>query len=447
MRPLHRSLAILAGCFTVAWFACPAVPVAAGDADFKTVRRQVLPKLKSRKTPDKLAALAKLAAFPTTEAADLIVKGPLGDPAEAVRKAARDTLIGFHEHPEIGTHLLSQLSRSANKSGLTTATGETLWVLGAFTTPEIDKGVARFLDDALNYPQDSLLFFMTLIDDMGRAADANAMQAIELMSGAEYFSSNFGYRRCIVQAATRVRAPEAITFLIALLPKTEGLIQHDVVQHLTNATKQKFLDDPGAWRVWWEKNKNTFKFPPEADLAKDENIDGKAPAYHGIPICAKRVLFLLDTSKSMQGGAIEAAKRELTAAIQQLPVEVYFNVIMFDRGAFPWQTKMVRADSGMKELASRAIAEKPLGLGTASFAALKAAFQMDPEAIYFLSDGAPTDGPRDAIVQTISEANRTRRISLHSIGFGAGRPAEAVLAEFMRSLALGNYGRFRPVDQ
>ena len=87
-----------------------------------------------------------------------------------------------------------------------------------------------------------------------------------------------------------------------------------------------------------------------------------------------------------------------------------------------------------------------MSLGTASNAALNAAFNLDPEVIYFLSDGEPTDGRPAQIVSSITTLNRTRRVSIHTIGVVTDRNGSFGLTQFMRPLAEQNYGTFQLVQ-
>jgi hypothetical protein len=95
------------------------------------------------------------------------------------------------------------------------------------------------------------------------------------------------------------------------------------------------------------------------------------------------------------------------------------------------------------------VREQPLGLMTASYDALDAAFGLEPEAIYFLSDGAPVGGKitaPDDIVATISHRNRVRRVSLHSIGIATGDGKRDPFGQFMKGLATANWGIYKAVN-
>ncbi|MDB5389159.1 MAG: inter-alpha-trypsin inhibitor heavy chain H4-like, partial [Planctomycetaceae bacterium] len=187
---------------------------------------------------------------------------------------------------------------------------------------------------------------------------------------------------------------------------------------------------------------------------------GNQPTYYGIQIRAKRIVFVLDPSGSMQGPPLEAAKQDLLAVFSKLPVSVSFVVVLFDGVVNSWRPRLVPATKENKQLASEAVIAKQAGSSTASYAALTEAFRLEPEAIYFLSDGEPTDGRADMIVSTILTMNKARRVSIHTIGVaseppigGAGVVAGFLgltaqgegLTLFMKPLAETNYGSFRLV--
>src|SRR5260221_11888528 len=119
----------------------------------------------------------------------------------------------------------------------------------------------------------------------------------------------------------------------------------------------------------------------------------------------------------MRGGKIDAAKNELMRVIRELPKEVCFSVIAFDGSIRVWQRDLVPATEQMKHMAVNVVLEQPLGPKTASYDALEAAFELNPEAIYFLSDGAPVGGKIDdpaGIAGTTSGVNRVGPVSIHS---------------------------------
>ena len=148
----------------------------------------------------------------------------------------------------------------------------------------------------------------------------------------------------------------------------------------------------------------------------------------------------------MNGPPIDAAKRALVKTIESLPEAVHFDVVMFDSHAVTWQPRLVAATEESKKLAGNAVFSRGLGPATVSSAALEAAFRLDPEAIYFVSDGEPTDGPPAQIVSAVTQTNRTRRISIHTIGVVTNRRGGAGLTMFMKPLSSKNYGTFLLIE-
>ena len=149
----------------------------------------------------------------------------------------------------------------------------------------------------------------------------------------------------------------------------------------------------------------------------------------------------------MRGYPIEAAKVSLLKTIESLPESVNFDLVLFDKTAAVWQPRLLPATVPTKQMAAQTVIARGLGVGTCSHAALNAAFNLDPEVIYFLSDGEPTDSKVAQIIELMSERNRTRRISIHTIGVVTQRGGGAGLTLFMKPLAEHNFGTFRLVDQ
>jgi hypothetical protein len=418
--------------------------------EFRAAKLAFQHKMKKKAPLERVAAFAELAGFPTPEAAGLIVKLGLGDPAEEVRRAASDALRSQHEHPELGKRLLEQLNLTTRRTKMDEAACLVLRALGAYDFPEVQDGIVKYLNDFLETPKGSLLQLTVLIDDLGIQGDADALQVISTLSRAKLFEKHFGYRRCIVQAVNQIRVPGAITFLIDMLPEAKGLVQFDIVQHLRAVSNEDFKDDHVGWSKWWQQNQGTFKFPPKGSAAKpDGKLAKETPAYYGIPICAKRVVFVLDTSGSMRGGKLDAAKRELVATIKQLPEEVFFSMVFFSNDTKIWHASMVPATEEFKTQATQTVNAQGTGRDTASFDALEAAFSLDPEEIFFLSDGAPTSGkivdPTE-ILMAVTHGNRTRRVSIDAIGIGTTAPRAGRFNNFMGTLAGSNWGTYIAVD-
>jgi hypothetical protein len=113
-----------------------------------------------------------------------------------------------------------------------------------------------------------------------------------------------------------------------------------------------------------------------------------------------------------------------------------------------WHQDLVPATAANKQQAIRFIENQNPQASTSTFNALEAALAYDIEAIYFLTDGAPTSGkilaPAD-IIHTVIDGNRLRRISIYTIGIAPGYSGSPT-DQFLKSLAEENLGTYRRVD-
>ncbi|HEX2164201.1 MAG TPA: VWA domain-containing protein, partial [Thermoanaerobaculia bacterium] len=150
--------------------------------------------------------------------------------------------------------------------------------------------------------------------------------------------------------------------------------------------------------------------PPEAD--------GWAPL-------AREVIFVLDTSGSMHGAAIEQARAALGAALARLEPWDEFNVIEFDDRARPLFADSVPADPAAVERARAWVAGLEADGGTDMRGALALALAAEPgyrrrgpervRQIVFLTDGAV--GDEEELFATISRGLGEAR--LFTVGIGS----------------------------
>jgi hypothetical protein len=419
------------------------------DKAFAKAKKDFQQKVHTKKPTDRIAALKLLEDFPTGDAADLVYVNLLDDKSAEVRQATVRFLAAWRDRGEVTEKLLSRMNSSSRKSGMDLRAVGGLQALGGTEDEELQAKVLGYLDEYLGQPQANQYQLHDMIDTQAAKGDAEeSLHLFSLLARAQYFDQHFGYRRCLVQGLMEVKDLEAITELINLLPKFKGLVQFEVVNHLSSATGQNFGDDAAKWKAWWAENRGQLKVVDKTKVSP-VGAFGNFGEYYGIPICAKRVVFVLDTSLSMRGERIQAAKTELIRAINALNKEVFFDVLAFDNTVRVWQRELVLASDQMKRLAVNVVIEQPLNSRTASFDALEGAFALNPEVIFFLSDGAPIGGKIDApaeILSTIDGWNKVRRISIHSIGVGVRDPSAKVYADFLKGLAEQNWGVYKPVN-
>ncbi len=419
------------------------------DKAFQKVKKEYQLRARQKKPADRIAALQLLEDYPTGDAADLVYVTLLDDKNDDVRQAAVDFLAGLRDRSEVTDKVVQRMATATGKDGLDIRTAGALKALAGTEDEDLQSLLLKFLDEFLGTPQGNLEALHAMIDAESPRGDAEeVLRMLVLFTRAQHFLQNFGYRRCVVQGLMQVKDQEAISHLINLLPDLKGLVQFDVVSHLVAATGQNFGDDAQRWKTWWATKRGKKDLSEKPTIPPVGNY-GNFGEYYGIPICAKRVVFVLDTSLSMHGAKITAAKTELVRAVKELHREVFFDVIAFDNTVRVWQPELVPATDPLKRIAVNVVLDQTLKFNTASYDALEAAFTLYPETIYFLSDGAPhggkTDDPKE-IIATISGLNRVRRVSIHSIGIDTGDPKTDIFGRFMKQLAEANWGIYKPVN-
>lgn len=420
-------------------------------AAFAKDRVAISRRLKHREAAERIAGLQQLAEFPIADAARMVIDVGLKDGDESVRRAAYETLLRFKDSQEVCQAFIDTLNKDARRKRVEPSTPLLLAVLLSSGVENIQQATQRYLEQSLATSRDGVLFVAELADNLGAHGGAEDVAPLLRLAQTRLHEQQFVVRRAVAQALTMIPETPAIDALVALLDKAQGEVRADMVQHLVAVTGQELGLETEPWVQWWSANKATFTFPavlprrPQRTFGKP----GEYQSYYGIPIYAQRVVFIIDNSGSMAGPRMEAAKRELVGAIKGLRDTVYFGIIVFNSTVRPWQRELVPADTAHKADAANFV-ERLLVTGqTASYDALDASFVYDAEAVYFLTDGAPTTGkivnPPD-IVTAITKGNRARRETIYTIGIGVGDVGNP-FDTFLRTLAEQNYGDYKRVDE
>ena len=364
------------------------------------------------------------------------------------RAAAFGTLLKMSGNHEVCETLLSLEKKAIGRKNNAQEAAVLLALLLSSNLPSVKRDTDDFLDKIAT-SHGGLEVVETMADEMGARHDEAGIPALLRLSKTKVFAHQFGLRRAVVQALTQIPKREAMAALIELLQTVHGEAQADIAEYLTQVTGQIFGLESAAWQRWWEDVKDTYEVPRRSVQAPYRSaLTSASGYYYGLPLFAERLVFVLDTSGSMSGARIQAAKRELVRAITNLPGNAHFGVVVFNSSVNVWQKKLVEATPQAKNAAIHYVNNQDVGANTASYNALEAAFGYDTEAIYFLSDSAPHGGKIPApvnIVTTITAMNKTRRVSLYTIGIGAGLPG-GPLDVFLRTLAEENLGLYRRVD-
>lgn len=427
-------------------------------ADFKAAKSGLTQQLKDKKKENRLAAVRKLETFPTPESAKLLLYQGLSSSDEDVRRASFDVLAKFNGDKEICNFLKTTVAKQWRQGKPQGETYAGLAILLASELTDVHEEATTLVVEALERPQGRNIL-ITLADELGNCRGDSACRSLVQLIELPLFKDDFAFRRAVEQALVHVRSKAAVTTLIKLLSSVKGEVRADIVHYLTEISGQQLGIEAGAWAAWWEPNEKKFEFPPEqrplAGAAAKNPIPAAVrapavgPSYYGLPLSGARIIFVIDTSGSMNGQRIVAAKRELMRTIEELPADVEFNVIAFNGRTYPWQAKLLPASPENKQNAGYFVLNQGLATGTASYDALEAALHWDAEAIYFLTDGAPFGGKitnPPEIVRSITRLNQFRRMTINSLGIGVG-PAGNAFDSFLSTLAQQNFGVYERVDQ
>jgi hypothetical protein len=416
----------------------------------REVQRALLQKMKSKKPEVRTAAVRELSGFSTAEAGRFLVQHGLGSGYGDVRKAAYETLLEMNEAEPVAGFLLDTVGKEVKRSSPREAVCGMLAVMLASSDADIERRALELFDKTASQAQAGVLLVLSLVDELGSVGGETSVETLMKISKRPVFSDRFAVRRAVVQSLTRITLPKSVESLVALLGTATGEVRGDIVRHLATISGQDYGPNPQAWAAWWKAQQG--KVPRGAGLAISmaDAVPLKS-TYYGMPIYAARLVFVLDTSASMSGLRIIAAKRELCSAIASLPEGTYFNVLAFDMMVWPWSDQLMPSSANNKAEATAWVLSRGLGTNTASYNALEAAFAFDTETIYFLTDGQPAGGKIDnpaVIVDVLSRLNQTRRLTINSIGVGVGLPGPANPFDlFLAGLSARNYGEYRRVDQ
>lgn len=430
-----------------------AEPALKRSNDAASIRAQ----LYHRDSATRVAGARRAAELPPIEGVKLLVPHSLADSAESVRLQAFETLQTWKNNPEAADLLFKTLEKECRGTAPSLLTAPLIGVLvdaeSANTREKLDSVVSGYVKNS----KTGAIAVTSLVDSLANRADPKTFPALKNLLAMKCCVNNFACHRATVQALIKTPNPEAVELLIDHLANLDGEIRGDIVRYLTRISNNEPCGvDAAAWQRWWKAKKPTFAFPanpggigaglvPAAVLAEPK----ADVSYYGLSIYAKKIVFIIDISSSMSDrDRIGAAKRELIQTIQSLPEDAAFSVIVFNDRIALWQRQLQPAKTAAKQNAIQFIERLRPGGMTASFDAIDAAFTFDAEAIYFLSDGAPSCGrivEPARILSTVHEANRSRRLSIYAIGIAPGAPGSS-LETFMRGLSDQNYGQFRRVD-
>ncbi len=307
-------------------------------------------------------------------------------------------------------------------------------------------------------------------------------------------------RALAAEACVRANLVEAAPAMIAALEKEGGRLRKDLDDALFALVGARMYGDADLWKRWWADHREEVEkkakdlaaagerekalghpsewLPRDSADSEDEKRKGGTSAFYGITTLSKRVLFVIDISKSMEeatqavppttgdpkhpyarptGNArIDVARWQLHRAIHDLPADASFGVAVYSESYALWPETMAVAAPKTKTKAHAFVdairvngttnicdpldrafeaAGAPLSGGGATVPGGRAV-----DTVYLLSDGDPNRGRvsnLSALLDEVLRRNRTAGLVIHAVGIG-----EVAGSSFLESLAKKNGGRY-----
>ncbi len=298
------------------------------------------------------------------------------------------------------------------------------------------------------------------------------------------------HRQAAINALRALADIRSVGPLVAAMTIEDGRLVDAYGTALAEITGETLGPNPLAWKQWYDDHADEYEAQgvERVRAKKPKKRKGPTPNYYGIETRSHRIVFIIDVSGSMKepigkaparvitgeddrkqghsGPKIEVAKKTLAQAIEKLPKDAYFAIIVFNHSVRWFKEKMLPATGGNKKAAQAFIRELQPAGATFTYGALERAFQYagtgatdkhyDPavDQIFLLSDGAPTDDDsRKAkpmkgkkILEAVSQWNRLSKLQIHTIAIDPA-VGKGAFIKFMKSLAKENHGTYTEIGQ
>lgn len=230
---------------------------------------------------------------------------------------------------------------------------------------------------------------------------------------------------------------EDVPYLIPLLERGRGRAAWEAVALLQRITGYKIGLDARTWDYFRLKHVaegTPFRRTDPPDEAATETL-----SYLGVPITSDRIVFVLDSSGSMNEALPEQprhtrgsmAVEELIHVLPRLAAGARFDIVFFtDRAAAYGGGRLTPRDEEHLTQASGWLRNRRFDGSTNLGGGLELAFaHPEVDEIVLLSDGEPTAGETrpHRILGQVARWNRWRHVRLSTISLGAPPAARALL--------------------
>lgn len=269
-------------------------------------------------------------------------------------------------------------------------------------------------------------------------------------------------RRRSVEAVVFWWQPASVELLIEALVAEKSAIIHDLVHGLEDLSGERKGYRAEGWKIWWENSAKALAKKPRQTLQGwlrapekgrlTESGDGQTTTFFDVPVLKQNAAFAVDLSGSMRNPIsksdsripLELARDELKKTLGAMPQGSAFNVCAYRyTSEYPPKTEWLRAFSdGVREINAASIKAgnewlaKLEARGWGAFYEALTLCMDDPkvQAVYFLSDGAPSRGAyvkRDNLLAALRKAMRFSPVTINTVTIST-KPRDL---EFMEDIA------------
>lgn len=271
-------------------------------------------------------------------------------------------------------------------------------------------------------------------------------------------------RACAADALGGMRHVLAIQSLLPQL--SDDAIGHIVRRSLYRLTGQDFENDAERWKTWLTEQESNIPWKmlgrTEFDnylklqsLLKplEEDPTMNMSSFYGVEFRAKGALFILDVSGSMiidnRINKLKAQMSNLLIAMQNTSGKLRYGIVTFGENVescFSGRGIALDDEKNHKQ-AVRFVDRLQADGGTPMCEALNHALTRvlpggNIDAIYFLSDGAPSDGTPDQVLDLARRIHEKFQTRIHTIGIGEDPSQSSDEPSLLRQIANACDGTF-----
>ena len=248
-----------------------------------------------------------------------------------------------------------------------------------------------------------------------------------------------------VEDASWLREPPAVEALVTLVGDPVLRVSAAAHHRLKLLSGKDLGRDADLWKAWWAQSREGWE-PPRGRAEDLKDPGGPADTkvtYHGLQVTSDHVAFVLDFSGSMRDplprGAgrprVDVAREGLTNALAAMPDGARANVVLFQVQARRCFEKAPPLSAKARKDVETFLRATPGERGDLLDGVLTALRDDDVDTVFLLSDGVPSAGDmvdKNRVQAAIRQANRVRKVAIHTIGFGAEKATER---SFMEGIA------------